>query len=395
MTENKLSNHLTNELQEQFGSYFNDMPLIVKSPGRINLIGEHTDYNNGFVLPAAIDKFIYVAIAARADNEIHLVAGNLEKKHITTLNDLAVGDESWSAYILGIVQQLQQSGFKLSGFNAFITGDVPVGAGMSSSAALECATIFALKELFKLPIEKLDMVKLAKKAENEFVGVQCGIMDMFASMMGKKDMAIQLDCRSLLFEYFPLKLEDYKIVLFDTQVKHSLAGGEYNVRKQQCEEGVQLLQTIYPQVQSLRDVNFGMLEMNLKNIASQSVYNRCRYIVEENLRLQTGCQLLLCNDINGFGKKMYASHKGLSELYEVSCNELDVLVNMAGDEHAIAGARMMGGGFGGCTINLIKEEYIESIFEKFSHQYFTQTGKDLKMYVAQPTDGTSLVAYND
>lgn len=386
------NNNLAENALESFTSEFGTCSLVVRSPGRINLIGEHTDYNNGFVLPAAIDKHIYIAVSDRTDNEIHLIAGNLNRKHCTTLEELNTGSEQWPAYVLGIVQQLQINQYPIKGFNAYINGDVPVGSGMSSSAAVECATIFALNELFNLNIETLEMVRLSKKAENEFVGLQCGIMDMFASMMGIKDRAIQLDCRSLLYEYFPLNLNKTKIVLFDTQVKHSLANGEYNIRKKQCEEGVALLKTIYPQVESLRDVNFSMLEMNLRNMASPVVYNRCRFIVEENLRVQMACQYLIRNDIGEFGKKMFASHKGLSELYEVSCKELDLLADMAKGETAVLGARMMGGGFGGCTINLINEEMIEPLFDKFSKEYFEQTGLELKMYITSPQQGTERVA---
>jgi galactokinase len=383
---------LLTEVEEQFSRHFFATPLIVRSPGRINLIGEHTDYNNGFVLPAAVDKYIYSGVSARMDNQIHLIAGNLNKKHITNLFELNTEEDGWSAYILGVVQQLQLANFPVGGFNIYITGDVPVGAGMSSSAAVECAVLFALNELFNFKLDRLQMVKLAKKAENDFVGVQCGIMDMFASMMGKKNMAIQLDCRSLQYEYFPLELHKHKIVLYDTQVKHSLAGGEYNLRRQQCEEGVKLLRQIYPNLESLRDVNFSMLEMNLKNMASETVYNRCRYVVEENLRLQAGCMLLQRHDIAGFGEKMFASHKGLKNLYEVSSKELDILVDMAADEPGIAGARMMGGGFGGCTINIIREDCIEPIYERFASTYQNQTGLELKMYVTSPQQGTERIA---
>ena len=331
-------------------------------------------------------------MAKRNDNAIRLYSCDFKESFNCSLDDLVVPKGHWAAYMLGVVQQVKKYGFVLTGFNAVLISDVPVGGGMSSSAAIECAMIFALNELFDLKLERLEMVKLAKKAENEFVGVQCGIMDMFASIMGKEDAVIRLDCRSLLYEYFPLNLYKTKIVLFDTQVKHSLAGGEYNIRRKQCEEGVALLQPVYPKVESLRDVNFSMLDLNLKNTATPVVYNRCRFIVEENLRVQMACQLLIRNDPKEFGRKMYSSHRGLSELYEVSCKELDLLVDMAKQETGIMGARMMGGGFGGCTINLIKEEMIEGIYEKLSKEYFEQTGLELKMYVTAPQKGTERIA---
>lgn len=390
--ETAAQNNMTSQARTVFNELFGEPELITRSPGRINLIGEHTDYNNGFVLPAAIDKAAYIAIGKRSDGAIHLYAQDMNEGYQTTLQDLQPRPFHWSSYLLGVVDQLIKQDHVLGGFNAVVTCDVPVGAGMSSSAAVECATVFALNELFALKLERLEMVKIAQKAENEFVGVKCGVMDMFASMMGKKDQVIQLDCRSLAFNYFPLSLGDYKIVLFDTQVKHSLAGGEYNLRRQQCEEGVSILQEIYPQVKSLRDADMKMLQQHLLNKANNIVYNRCKYITEEILRVQSGCEMLSKNDINGFGKKMFETHDGLSQLYEVSCNELDMLATWAKAEPAIAGARMMGGGFGGCTINLIKADAIDTIYNRFAQQYIKETGKELKMYIVSPEDGTAIVA---
>jgi galactokinase len=219
-------------------------------------------------------------------------------------------------------------------------------------------------------------------------------MDMFASVMGKDAQVIQLDCRDLSYQYFPLNLGDYKIVLFDTGVKHSLAGGEYNLRRQQCEQGVAVLKERFPEVNSLRDANLSMLDEQFRSAVSPTVYNRCLYVIEENLRLETGCKLLLQNDILGFGKQMHGSHKGLSELYEVSCKELDFLVDLSKQEEAIAGARMMGGGFGGCTINLIESSSIEVIYEKFSKEYKSAMGKELNMYVTLPSEGSQLVKFD-
>lgn len=365
--------------------------LMAKSPGRINLIGEHTDYNLGFVLPAAIDLCAFVAVAKRNDNIIRLFAKDLDEKHEIALDSLVPVENHWSAYVLGVVDQLLKSGKSLTGFDLVLTCDVPVGAGMSSSAAVESATAFALNELFGLNLDRLDLVQLAQKAENEFVGVKCGIMDMFASVMGKDAQAIQLDCRDLSFQYFPLNLDDYKIVLFDTGVKHSLAGGEYNLRRQQCEQGVATLQQRFPDVQSLRDVQLSMLDDAFKTSVTNIVYKRCQYVIEENMRLEQGCAMLLQNDIKGFGDKMYGSHKGLSELYEVSCKELDFLVSLAKEEESIAGARMMGGGFGGCTINLVKADAVQDLYDRFSQAYQSTIGKELKMYVTVPSKGAELI----
>ncbi len=339
-------------LHKIFWQLHHEEPLIVRAPGRINLIGEHTDYNNGFVLPAAIDKAIYVAISKRVDNKIHLHAEEYNEKYIADIENIRESKLHWSGYILGVVEQLQKRNYPIGGFNIIVDGDVPVGAGMASSAAIECATVFALNELFELNISKLEMVKIAQKAEQEFVGLQCGIMDMFSSMFGKKDHVICLDCRSLEYEYFPFKQDGIKIVLLDTSIKHSLASSEYNTRRKQCEEGVALIQQYYPQVQSLRDVSIKMLDDHVAQ--NKLVYNRCRFVVEEIGRLLAACVDLQQNDIISFGKKMFETHEGLSKLYEVSCNELDILVEIAQHNPAIIGARMMGGGFGGCNINIVK-----------------------------------------
>lgn len=369
---------------------FSTKPLVVRSPGRVNLIGEHTDYNEGFVLPAAIDKAIYVATSKRNDTKIHLYAIQFDEDYEVALSDIAPS-KHWHTYILGVVNQLVIRGYQIGGFNMTIDGDVPLGAGLSSSAALESAVVFALNELFELGISRLEMTQIAQKAEQTYSGVMCGIMDMFASIMGKKNHVIRLDCRDLSYEYFPLELGDYKIVLFDTQVKHALAESAYNDRRSQCEEGVRILQQKHPDIVSLRNVTPAMLDNDFLKKAGQNVFNKCQYVVEENLRLLTGCELLQKNDIAGFGKKMNQTHLGLSKLYEVSCAELDLLAAWATEEPAIAGARMMGGGFGGCTINLIKENEIDGIFNRFSPKYHAATGKNLKMYVTSPQDGTNRI----
>ena len=276
--------------------------LFAKSPGRINLIGEHTDYNLGFVLPAAIDKAIYIAIGKRNDSEIHLTAADLDESFIVSISELSKSKLDWPNYIMGIVDQIKKLGLKIEGFNAVIAGDVPLGAGLSSSAALECVTVFALNELFVLGLSRMDMVKLAQRAENQFVGLQCGIMDMFASMFGKADAVIQLDCRSMDYHYSPFNQKGIKIVLLDTCVKHSLASSEYNVRRKECELGVSEIQKKYQEVQSLRDVSAQMLE-TIKDRVDLKVYNRCKFIVEEIKRLQEACIDLEQNDLIAFGKK--------------------------------------------------------------------------------------------
>jgi len=362
--------------------------IKVKSPGRINLIGEHTDYNNGFVLPAAIDKYIYIDASLRNDDTIELFSVDNNQSYTTTTNALLKSSMHWPDYVLGVVNELQKAGYITKGFNASIHGDIPIGAGLSSSAALECATIFALNELNEFGIDRITMVKLCQKAENNFVGLQCGIMDMFASMMGKANHVIQLDCRSLEYEYFPLQLNDYKIVLLDTQVKHSLASSEYNTRRKECNEGVALIQQKHNDIKSLRDANIEMVHECIEN---GNVKNRCTFIVEEKERLLNGCIDLQNANVQAFGKKMYATHSGLSELYKVSCNELDFLVNECSKEEKILGARMMGGGFGGCVISLMHKDFIEPITQKIATAYKEQMQKNLKVYVATIGDGTSVI----
>ena len=363
---------------------------MVRSPGRVNLIGEHTDYNNGFVLPAAIDKAIVMAVSARTDAALHIVALDLDSSFRGSVDRLERSPLHWPDYVQGVVQQIQALGYELGGFNCVFGGDIPLGAGMSSSAALECATAFALNELFGLGLDPLTMVKLSQKAENVFVGLQCGIMDQFASMFGRRNHVIRLDCQSLEYAYFPFNTEGILIVLLDTGVKHSLASSEYNTRRQQCEAGVSLVQAHYPNVSSLRDVTLPMLESCVAPV-DPLVYRRCRYVVEENARLLAGTEDLQQGDLAAFGRKMYASHEGLSHDYEVSCEELDFLVDQVKGDPGVIGARMMGGGFGGCTINLVREEAIDALVERLTPVYRQAMGKELKAYIGRIENGTSLV----
>jgi len=373
---------------ERFTGMYHSKPVVFRSPGRINLIGEHTDYNDGFVLPAAIDKAVYVAVNKRNDDEIHLYSQEFDEIYKTVLSKIHPV-KGWPDYVLGVIYQLQKRGVISGGFNMVLEGDIPIGAGLSSSAAVECATAYALNDLFQCNIERMTLVKMAQKAEHEFAGVQCGIMDQFASMFGKKEHVIRLDCRTLEYEYFPFKMDAVKIVLLDTKVKHSLASSEYNVRRLQCEEGVLIIRQKYPSVKNLRDVTVSMLEDCL---AEESiVYKRCRYVVEENLRLQAACRDLLNDNLEAFGKKMYQTHQGLSKWYEVSCKELDFLVDAVKNEEAVLGARMMGGGFGGCTINLVKKDTVESVIQKVSAAYQEKMQKELKAYVVQIEGGTSKI----
>lgn len=388
--ETTVTNKIAGTIAEKFRQAFNTEPLVVRSPGRVNLIGEHTDYNEGFVLPAAINKAIYVAAGLSGNDECRFIAADLNDEYVTSINGLLKIEGHWSVYINSVIDQLHKAGYSLKGFNCVIGGDIPTGAGMSSSAAVECAVLFALNEIFTLGLDTISMVKMAQQAENKYVGVQCGIMDQFASMFGKKDHVIKLDCRSLQYEYKPFDMKGIRIVLFDTNIKHSLASSEYNTRRQQCEAGVAMIKNANPEVKKLRDANMEMLTQYVLP-QDQTVYNRCRFIVEEIQRLQDACVDLENSDMISFGKKMFATHAGLSELYDVSCKELDFLVDFVKNETAVLGARMMGGGFGGCTINLIKEEAIEALSARIANAYRDAFGIEMKMYVAKIEDGTSIV----
>ncbi|MEX0772753.1 MAG: galactokinase [Balneolales bacterium] len=376
-------------ISETFQSRFQAVPLIVHSPGRVNLIGEHTDYNNGFVLPAAIDRAIVLAIAPNGSNKIRLHAvdmqfGNFETELTGTYERTEV---HWVNYILGVVSELAKSGKHIGGFDCVFGGDIPIGAGLSSSAALEGGVIFGLSKLFDLKISRMQMALIGQKAENRFVGMQCGVMDQFSNIFGKEDHVMKLDCRSLEYEYFPFKREDISILLCDTAVRRELTGSEYNVRRSQCDEGVQQLRVFSSSILSLRDVSLALLEkhrMDLKPV----VYNRCRFVVEENQRVLEACTDLLNADLASFGKKMYQSHYGLRDQYEVSCKELDILVNATEKLDGVLGSRMMGGGFGGCTINLVIRGHENKVVDALSNAYKEKAGRDLQTHIAKIGKGT-------
>jgi len=397
-------------IRSHFLNHFNDAPaFIVKSPGRINLIGEHIDYNHGFVLPAAIDKFIEVAIGKRTDGAIHMVAVDLGETILLPMHNLTPHATVWVNYIIGVVDQVLNTENNVAsiennvakikdefngGFNICVQGNIPLGAGLSSSAALECAVLFALNELYSLSFTKMQMALMAQSAEHTFAGVHCGLMDMFASLHGEKNKAILLDCDSLAFTYYPLALNDYSIVLFDTQIKHALASSEYNTRRLECERGLKLIQEKYPTVKTFRDISIEQVETCLasNDINGSKVYQRCKYVVEEMQRVQLAVQDLEKSDMKAFGKKMFETHKGLSNLYEVSCPELDFLVEAVSNNENVLGARMMGGGFGGCTINIIKKSAVEEITKALTASYAQLMHKELAVYITSIEEGTHLVA---
>jgi galactokinase len=379
---------ISKKYTEQFGAA---PQIIVRSPGRVNIIGEHTDYNEGFVLPAAIDKAAYVAMSLRNDGEIHLYAADLNETFSADISSIRpVVDVSWPNYMLGAAAQFTKKDLLKKGFNAVLASDVPMGAGLSSSAAVESAAIFALNELLATDLSKTEIIKMAQLTEHEFAGVRCGIMDMFASVMGKKDHVIKLDCKTLEYEYVPFKLDGVKILLLNTNVKHSLASSEYNTRRKECEQGVAWIKEYGPNVNSLRDVTKKMLDRHvLPN--DEIVYKRCLFVVEEIERLQKGCEDLQQGNIIALGKKMFDTHDGLSKMYEVSCKELDLLIEFVKNDAAVIGARMMGGGFGGCTISLVKESEIERVVAAIQPAYEKAANLPLTYYVASIENGTEII----
>ena len=377
-------------IKKHFQVVYRQEPLLVRSPGRVNLIGEHTDYNMGFVLPASISKAIYMGIQKRDDDEIHLVALDLDGYYQTDLQHINRSGLLWPDYILGVVEQFQNAGAQFTGFNLVFGGDIPTGAGLSSSAAIECAAGYAFNELFQFGFSKIDIVKMGQAAENQFVGVKCGIMDQFASVFGREKNLIRLDCRSLEHTYIPFNDDDIEIVLFNTHVKHSLASSEYNNRRAQCEKGVNLISKHHPEVKSLRDADEDMLLKYVKPV-DEEIYNRCHYVVSENQRLLDGCEDLKHNDLAAFGKRMFETHAGLRDLYEVSCPELDHLVDLVTGNPSVLGARMMGGGFGGCTINLVKKDEVDNVVKHVTEGYRKLIGKEPEVYLANIENGTSLL----
>lgn len=363
--------------------------LIVESPGRINLIGEHTDYNLGYVLPTAIDKKITLKLRKNNSSNCNVYSSDNEKEITFSLDNIKPSSESWENYILGVLHEIQQLTDKVEGFDCVLNSTLPIGSGLSSSAALECGLAFGLNELFDLGLSKTQIVNLSRAAEHNYVGTKCGIMDQYASVMSKSGYVIKLDCRSLESEYIPLNLGDYKLLLLNTNISHSLADSEYNTRLLECQSGVEAIQAQYPSVKSLRDTDASMITA-VKDNMTATVFNRCEYIIEENERVLKASKALTEGDLSSFGTLMYGSHDGLQHKYEVSCPELDFMVEYSRTKEFILGSRMMGGGFGGCTINLIHKNAIDNYITEIATAYKTKFNIELDAYIAMPDHGTML-----
>ncbi len=381
----------TKQISKQFEEKFGQKPsIITRSPGRINIIGEHTDYNLGYVLPAAINRHIYFAFAPNNEDYYNLYAADYDQTVSCKKNDLHKFEEKWPDYVIGVIDQFQKKEKDVPGFNAFIHGDIPLGAGLSSSAALECATAFALNLKYRFGLDREDLALLCQKAEHVFAGVNCGIMDQFASVFGQKNLGILLDCRSMNFEYYPVELSQHNIILCDTKVKHALASTEYNQRRRECEEGVKILKKYGRHVESLRDVDLPMLEA-VKDKMPQAIFNRCKYVIEENERVHKTSFHLKKNQMKEVGNLLYESHTGLSELYQVSCEELDYLVNLTKELNYVAGARMMGGGFGGCTINLVEKSKSQAFKKHMQSRYWEAYNKEPEIIDIELSTGTEII----
>ena len=383
-------NDISSIIENKFREIYQTDPVIIRSPGRVNLIGEHTDYNEGFVLPAAIDRAVYFAISSRDDDTGSFYAMDLDQKYDIPITNLKKSSLGWPNYLMGVIDQILKRGENLRGFNCVFGGNIPIGAGLSSSAALEAGLAFGLNEIFQFNISRTDLVKIAQSAENEFVGVQCGIMDQLINIYGCENQVLRLDCRSLEYQYYPFDSERVKIVLCDSQVQRELSNSEYNLRRSQCELGVSILKQFHPEVKSLRDVSLKMLQEH-EDEFDPVVYKRCHYVIEENTRVIESCTDLENNNFKEFGRKMFLSHQGLRDDYEVSCRELDILVEAARQHPGIIGARMMGAGFGGCTINLVWTEQLENFEQWMTKIYKDKLHKEALIYVTDIMRGSEIL----
>ena len=380
------------KIRNKFQELFNTSGAFFASPGRINLIGEHTDYNGGFVFPGAIDKGMIAEIKPNGTGKVRAFSIDLNDYAEFGLTENDAPQASWARYIFGVCREIIKRGGNIQGFDTTFAGDVPLGAGMSSSAALESTYAFALNELFDLNIDKFELAKIGQSTEHNYCGVNCGIMDQFASVFGKKGHLIRLDCRSLEYKYFPFDPEavGYKLVLLDSVVKHELASSAYNKRRQSCENVVAAIKRNHPEVEFLRDATMEMLN-EVKADVSAEDYMRAEYVIEEIQRVLDVCDALEKGDYETVGEKMYGTHHGMSKLYEVSCEELDFLNDIA-KECGVTGSRVMGGGFGGCTINLVKADKYDAFVAKAFAEYTKKFGHEPKLYNVVISDGARRLA---
>jgi galactokinase len=367
-----------------------EKPLIVRSPGRINIIGEHTDYNNGFVLPGAVDKSIILALSPRTDDAVNLHAIDFDATFQTTLPTLGPSELEWPNLVLGAIAQIQQSNKLSSGFDIVYSADLPRSSGLSSSAAVACGVVFGLDQLFNLGMSVSGMAEVAVRAEHEYMGVRCGAMDQIVNLRAKENSVLLLDCKDNSFQHVPFEQTKLCIVLCDSQVRRKLAESKYNKRRSQCEEGVAALAKIHPGIQSLRDVAQDFLQSN-KNALNPTVYKRCQFVAEENQRVLKMCEALRSNDLEAIKNLLSASHEGLRDLYQVSCAELNKLVDGAMAIKGVHGSRLMGAGFGGCTINLVEDAQLGLFLSEMTKVFRDKLKKSPKIHVTTLSKGTHVV----
>ena len=374
------------ELAGRFERDFHAQPHVFSAPGRVNLIGEHTDYNDGFVLPTAIGFYTRIALSPRSDRKLVLRSTEFPESYDFDLASLPLHKlGAWCDYVLGVAQALIRADCSLGGASLLVHGEVPVGAGLSSSAALEVASALALLSLSNAELPLKTIARLCQSAENEFVGAHVGIMDQFVSCFGKESHALLLDCRSLDYELVPVP-EKVKLVICNTMVKHQLSGGQYNLRRQECEQGVQILASFYHGIKALRDVSPDQLAARAAAMPPV-IYKRCRHVVEENARVRETVQSFRGNDLPRVGSLMHGSHRSLRDLYEVSCRELDIMVESAQGLAGFYGGRMTGGGFGGCTVNLVESSQAESFSQQIAERYRAKTGICPDVHICSPANG--------
>ncbi|MEO5501622.1 MAG: galactokinase [Ginsengibacter sp.] len=378
-----------NEVLKAFREKFPGEPQVYFSPGRINLIGEHVDYNDGYVMPGAIDKGIWYAFALNESEVINFYS--IDFKEALSINIHAIQKmESWKNYVLGVINEFIKDGKKIQGFDCAFGGDIPNGAGMSSSAAVEGGLAMAINEVMKFGYDRKQLALLCQRAEHGFPGVNCGIMDQYANMFGKKDHVLLLDCKSITHEYLPFNFPDYNIILVNSNVHHSLADSAYNQRRRECEEGLKIIRE-NTGITSFRDLVSEDEMLAIKNKMNETVFRRCLYVVQEIFRTKKAAQFLKNKDLDSFGKLMFQTHEGLRKLYEVSCVELDFLVDFSANFDGVAGARLMGGGFGGCTINLVKKDSKEIFIKQISEAYKKKFSIEANCYDVQLVDGTHVL----
>ena len=373
------------KISEKFITLFGCSGEFFTSAGRINLIGEHTDYNGGFVFPGAVDKGIMAEIKLNGTNKVCAYSLDLDEYVEFGFNEEDAPVQSWSRYIFGVCREIIKRGGEISGFNTVFAGDVPLGAGMSSSAALESTFAFALNHLFNLGIDKFELARIGQATEHNYCGVKCGIMDQFASIFGKAGHLMRLDCKTMEYKYYPFHPEGYRLVLVDSVVKHELVSSAYNKRRESCERAAAAIKERHPEVEFLRDANREWLD-EVKGVISEEDYMRAEYVIDEVARVLDVCDALERDDYETVGEKMYETHYGMSRLYEVSCEELDFLNNLA-RECGVTGSRVMGGGFGGCTINLVKDGLYDSFISKARSAFKERFGHEPKIYDVVISDG--------